>query len=311
MTQPAPAPELSVVVAIVSDTVGPPHSEHLAGCLDALRKQADPPSMEIIVPYLERTAGIDEVRSEYGEARFLPVSDDRVQCQTSGGGREHHDELRAHGIAAARGRIVALIEDHGRPAPGWASAMAKALDGDFAAVGGAIENGIDRPLNEAVYLCDFFRYQPPIEDGPSSRASDANVAYGKRMLDEIRPTWVESFREPAVNEALAVRGWKLGLASRAVLAQHRTGLTLGAATHERFVWGRSYAATRRSREGLAKSLIYAALTPALPALLSARIVKSVTMKKRVPRSPARTLAAVIWLTTSWSAGELIGYITGE
>ncbi len=311
MNRSAAAPEISVVVAIVSDTIGPADCDHLAGCLDALARQTGSRSMEVIVPYLESTAGIEEVRSRYGDARFLPIPDDRVDRRSSGGSREHHDKLRAYGIAAARGRIVGLLEDHGRPAPGWATAMADALGKEYAGVGGAIENGIDRSLNEAVYLCDFFRYQNPIEDGPSATASDANVVYERRVLDDIRPTWRESFREPVINEALLARGDKLGLTSQAIVYQHRDGLTLGTATRERFVWGRSYAATRRLREGPRRTIAYAALSPFLPPLLSARIVRSVVKKRRSVRSPLRTLAVMIWLTAAWSAGELVGYITGD
>ena len=44
--------------------------------------------------------------------RFLAVNDLRTYAG-GGGSREHHDELRARGLAVARGAVVALIEDHG------------------------------------------------------------------------------------------------------------------------------------------------------------------------------------------------------
>ena len=37
----------------------------------------------------------------------------------------------------------------------------------YAAIGGAIENGVDRPLNWAVYYSDFGRYQNPFQSGES------------------------------------------------------------------------------------------------------------------------------------------------
>src|ERR1700681_5044734 len=99
------------------------------------------------------------------------------------GSREHHDELRARGLALARGYIVALIEDHGIPAPDWCAQILESHRQPFAVVGGAIENGIDRPLNWAVYYCDFLRYQNPLQEGTSAFASDANVSYKRSALE--------------------------------------------------------------------------------------------------------------------------------
>jgi len=46
----SPDPELSVVVAIVSDTTDRPDVAHLEMCLAALVKQSNAPVTEIIVP---------------------------------------------------------------------------------------------------------------------------------------------------------------------------------------------------------------------------------------------------------------------
>ena len=51
----AATPQLSVIVAIVSDTAGPRRDvSHLEGSLRALAQQIHPPAMEVIVPYLPR-----------------------------------------------------------------------------------------------------------------------------------------------------------------------------------------------------------------------------------------------------------------
>src|SRR5512144_128809 len=104
-------PVLSVVVAIVSDTTGNANTAHLDPCLDALQRQEGAPAMEILVPYHPATAGIAESRRRNPGVRFLEVTD--LKRYNPQGGREHHNELRARGLAAARGRILALIEDHG------------------------------------------------------------------------------------------------------------------------------------------------------------------------------------------------------
>ena len=116
-------PVLSVVVAIVSDTTGRPDVSHLDPCLEALTRQSAP--MEIIVPYHPSVDGIGRMREKYPRVQFVEAA--RLNTYTGqGGSREHHDELRARGLAGAKGRIVALIEDHGVVAPGWAAGVVEA-----------------------------------------------------------------------------------------------------------------------------------------------------------------------------------------
>src|SRR5919201_7057694 len=104
-TQARGKPALSVVVAIVSDTTDArSDTSHLLGCLDALARQTGVSAPEIIVPYHAGMDGVDEVRRRYPNVVYLPV-DDLRSFTGRGGSREHHDELRARGLAVARGEI--------------------------------------------------------------------------------------------------------------------------------------------------------------------------------------------------------------
>lgn len=301
---------LSVVVAIVSDTTDHPDASHLEPCLAALMQQVGAPAMEIIVPYHPAVDGIARLRHQYPAVRFLEVADLRTYTGR-GGSREHHDELRARGLALARGSIVALIEDVGIPAPDWSARVVEAHHRPFAAVGGAIENGIDRPLNWAVYFCDFLRYQNPLPEGESAIASDANVSYKRAALESIRPVWQEFFHESSVNGALRSRGEKVVLTPGVVLYQHRQGLRLKAALKERFIWGRSYAATRAKLRGTPRRVLWAVLSPLLPGLILARMTLLAWKKRRTLVAFLKALPLTVALTMSWSWGELVGYATGR
>jgi hypothetical protein len=280
-------PLLSVVVAIVSDTVGARcDASHLAGSLEALGGQRDAPSMEVIVPYHARVQGIEELKGRFPGVVFLPV-DDLKTFTGEGGSREHHDELRARGVAAARGEIIGLLEDHARADPYWCARVVEAHRRGYAAVGGAIENGIDRPLNWAVYFCDFGRYQNPLPEGESPTVSDANVAYKRTALESIRPIWQAIFREIEVNSALLSRGERLALSPKIVVHQHRSDLRLAGALKERFIWGRSYAMARGGVAGGARRKRYAALVPALPAVLLLRMLATAIKKRRGLRRAGR------------------------
>jgi len=309
MTLPEP-PVLSVVVAIVSDTAsGRADCSHLANCLESLRNQKNAPTMEIVVPHHLSVSGLVEVQERFPEVRFVPCEGLKTYTGTPGN-REHHDELRARGLAVARGEIIALLEDHALADPNWAARMVEAHDQPCAVIGGAIENGIDRPLNWAVYFCDFFRYQNPVSDGLSGFASDANSSYKRSALDMIRPVWQEIFHETAVNSTLLERGETIALSSGIIVHQNRQNLRFGPALTERFVWGRSYAATRSHLVGLGSRLVYAALSPVLPAVLTLRMARSAFAKGR-GHDFLKALPAVVLLTVAWSFGEFMGYLTGR
>lgn len=307
---PSDRPALSVVVAIVSDTTGPAGSAHLAPCLAALSEQTAPGSIEIVVPHLPSTTGISVLREQFPAVRFAEVPDLRMSTGRSGS-REHHDELRARGLAIARGDIVALIEDHGIPTPDWCRRIIESHRQPFAVVGGAIENGIDRPLNWAVYYCDFLRYQNPHQAGASAFASDANVSYKRAALESIRPVWQEIFRESSVNDSLRSQGETVALAPEIVLHQHRLGLRLTSALKERYVWGRSYAAARIAWAGTGQRVFWAALSPALPALLLLRMTMLAFKKRRTFLHFLKALPLTAILLVSWACGEFMGYVTGR
>ncbi|MCI0591197.1 MAG: hypothetical protein L0Y67_06305 [Gammaproteobacteria bacterium] len=304
-------PLLSVVVVIVSDTTDARCDvAHLAGNLQALTQQLDPPPMEIIVPYHPPVEGIEELKSRFPDVVFIAVENHRTITR-SGGSREHHDKLRAHGLAFARGEIIGLLEDHARPDSHWCARMVEAHRRDYAAVGGAIENGVDRPLNWAVYFCDFGRYQNPVPAGESAFASDANITYKRSTLMSIRPIWQEIFHETAVNGALRSQGEKLALSAEAIVFQHRGGLRLSSALRERFIWGRSYAATRSKILDGAKRMVYAALSPLLPGILLFRMTVNIAKKGRCIGAFLKALPLTAMLTVSWSLGELVGYVTAR
>lgn len=307
---PCDSPVLSVVVAIASDTTSPPDARHFGQCLDALARQAGAPAMEVIVPHPPTVAGIEVLRQRHPGVRFLEITDLR-KYNGLGNSREHHGELISRGLAEARGSVVAVIEDNDIAAPDWSSRIMEAHRGPFAGVGGAIENGIDRPLNWAVYFCDFLRYQNPLPEGESTRASDANVTYKRAALEAIRSAWKEEFHEAVVNGALLAHGEKLALAPDAVVYQHRQGLRLSSALVERFVWGRSFGAWRSGQAGTLRRVYWAAFSPLLPILLTARMTLMAAQKRRTLGAFLKALPLTAAMTVAWSLGEMGGYITGQ
>jgi hypothetical protein len=301
-------PVLSIVVVIVSDTITPrAEVSHLRSCLDALENQINPPPMEIIVPYHEDVDGIQDLERTRPDVIFMRATGVSIASR-KGGGREHHDVLRACGLRAARGEIIALLEDHSRPDENWSANVVAAHRQNCAAVGGAIENGIDRPLNWAVYYCDFGKYQNPLPPGESSYASDANTSYKRQALETIRPTWQASFREVLVNGALIARGEKVILRPEVVIYQNRRDLNFAFACRERFIWGHSYAATRSALMSNSRRVVYSVLSLGLPIILLLRMGRTAWTRRIHFTKFIGSLPIIVALLISWSFGEGLGYI---
>jgi hypothetical protein len=219
--------------------------------------------------------------------------------------------LRAFGLNAAKGEIVALLEDHARADANWSANVIAAHRQNCAAVGGAIENGIDRLLNWAVYYCDFGKYQNPLPPGESSYASDANSSYKRRALETVRPIWQASFREVVVNGALIARGEKVILRPEVVIYQNRRDLDFVFALRERFIWGLSYAATRSALQSRARRLVYSIFSLGLPLVLLLRIGRTAWNRRVHFAKFVSALPIIVALLISWSLGESVGYVVAH
>jgi hypothetical protein len=302
-------PALTVVVTVVSDTSEQSDTLHLEGCLDALRQQVDRPPMEVLVTCDARLPGIQQLEQRYPEVTFIAT--DKLQTLRSGPNREHHDELRGIGIRRAHAPLIALIEDVGRPDPHWSAALVEEHVQPYAAIGGAMENGVDRPLNWALYFSDFGRYQNPVPRGPSSYVSDANVCYKREALERVADAWPDSYNEARVHGALASRSEILALSPDVIVFQHRLNLRLVPVLVERYVWGRSYAAIRVKGMSAVRRAVFAILCPLLPFVLLFRQLGNVFRTKRNRAAFIWSSPVTIMLNVAWSYGEFVGYVTGH
>src|SRR5262245_33692574 len=296
-------PELSIVVAIIAGG-----SQSCAACLDALAVARRDYEIEVLVPYDTRLTDVDGLSRKFHWVEFIDARRS-VPVTSESLSREHHDILRAIGLNQARGRIVALLEDHGTPSVDWIAATLEAHRTNASAVGGAVENGVDRLLNWAVYYCDFGRYQNPVREGEVEFLSDSNVSYKREALESVKSLWLDSFHETSVNWELRRRGESLRLSPRMVVHQTRSSLRLLDALRERYVWGRSFAGTRAAEVSTSKRITFAAFSFLLPLLLTSRIVLTGLQKRRHISKLFRALPLIFLLEVIWSGGEFVGYLT--
>jgi hypothetical protein len=300
-------PVLSVVITIASDTLHQPSVDHLRPCLESLARQNNPPAMEVIVPHQPGFTAMNELREEFPAVRFLEFCDLKRYTGRSGS-REHHNELRARGVAAARGEIVALTEDHAIVDPDWCSSIVEAHGKPVAAVGGAIENEAPGLVNWAVYFREFAQYQKPLRENEAFGPSDVNVSYKRSALAAIREVWSDTFEESTVNWAIRASGRRIIFSPRVVVYQKRLNLDLASALRERWIWGRSYGAWR-GLSGYAR-FVHVVFSPVLPIVLVARAAATIALKRRNTGVFLKALPLLILITVAWCAGEMSAYLTG-
>lgn len=283
-------PDVSVVVASFSGEAVLRH------CLESLEPQAA--GAEVIVATDVEASGISRLEARYPGFRFV-----RAPRGTS------VFRLRALGIDQASGRLVALTEDHCTAAPGWLDALRASHGEGRAVVGGPVDNGQRaRTYDWALYLCEYAAQMPPLRDGPARALSGVNVSYERDLLAACRGVWRAGFYENEVHDALQAWGHRLHRSGSACVASHLS-LPLREAAAHLFRGGRRFGQYRRGRSSPAVRALLPVAALALPALLTARALRSVAVRRpRQLGATARALGYMVALNSAWAAGEAVGYL---
>ena len=283
----------------------------LTRCLESLSRQVDPPAMEVIVPWDDSIPEVGRLAERFPEHRFLALGS-LAEGDAPGHPYTAHllyDRRRAAGLCAARGRLLAMLEDRGFPRPDWARAMVELHDRlPHAAIGGVIENAATGSLRWALFFCDFGRYQPPLEPGDPEYVSDINVCYKRQDLEAVRELWEHRYQEVTVNWALRRAGRGLHLSERPVVVHERRPASLRSMLVERIHWGRIFGQVRAREMSPWARLARAASTPLLPSLLFLRHLRRQLHKRRDLREFVAAIPATLTLLHFWSLGELLGYL---
>ncbi|HVG30755.1 MAG TPA: glycosyltransferase [Pyrinomonadaceae bacterium] len=286
------APEMTVVI------VTPDRFETVRKTIRHLRAQHVRERLELVIvaPAADALA-LDEraVRDFFGY-RVIQV-----------GAMTSTARARAAGVRGASAPVVALVEDHCFPAPGWAEALIERHAGGWAAVGPVMANA--NPQSAVSWANLLTEYAPWIEPAPGgerehlpghngSYKRDVLLAYGDRLEAMLEA-------ESVLHWDLRARGHKLYLEPRARSFHLNFTAALPSAVL-RFNGGRLFAASRARGWPLRKRLAFVAGAPLIPLVRFARVARG------VPRAvtPRGTLATVFAALVCDGAGEMAGYAFG-
>jgi hypothetical protein len=284
-------PALSVVVASVNgwDVLGP--------TLDALDAQPERDRIEVIV--VEAVGEPVRMRLRGHQPPVVLVESERLPIP----------RLRHLGVCRARGKVVAILEDHGRVAPDWAAVVLQAHQGPWAAVGGAVENGQGGLLNWAVFFCEYTPYMRPVAEGETADLPGNNIAYKRPYLLRHAHVLQQGQWESWINDRLRADGVPI-VSTNAMVVHHIKSFRLGNFLLQRFHFARSYAGMRRVSQTPLRRLIYGVGSLALPGLLFARVTLTVLRKRRHLTRFALVWPLVALFLTVGAVGEMVGYLFG-
>src|SRR5262245_951576 len=152
--------------------------------------------------------------------------------------------LRSLGVAEARGRLIAMIEDHCTVAPEWLAALQEAHQAGHKVIGGPVDNGLtQRNYHWALYLCEYGSYMPPLPTGTVAALSAVNTAYEREALWRCRSVWELGFHDNEVHDALRGAGCPLHLEGEARVHSY-LAMTPSEAVRHLFAGGRRFGGYR-------------------------------------------------------------------
>ena len=287
------APLVSVVIPCVN---GLPS---IAECLEALARQADAAPAQVLV--VDRCG--EDTRAALRH-RFPDVEVVAAEARTT------IPALRAMGVARARGRMVAFLEDHCNADPSWLHMIERAHREGRQAVGGAVVNGsVERVVDWAAFLCEYARFAPPLPRGAAPEITGNNSAYDRALLERLSRELGGEVWESFLHARMRELGVPL-FCEPDLLVSHKKRFGFAYFLSQRYHYSRSFAGMRLAGARPWKRLAYACATALLPALLLARMIATLAPKRAYWRAFAIALPVILVFLTAWALGEAIGALLG-
>ncbi len=286
-------PKISVIIPSVS---GLPI---IAECLLALDNQKCDFAFEVIV--VDRTGDktAQYICEHFPRVKLIKLS---APCGIP--------EMRAVGMAQARGEFLAITEDHCIVPQNWLAEIIKAHESGYQVVGGAVENGSPaRLIDWAVFLCEYSAFMPPIADGETEFITGNNTSYQRSLIEQTDESLKKDYWEYFLQGELKALGIKF-LSAPSLVISHKKEFGFFYFLSQRFHYSRSFAAMRKSKLSVAKQIIYLLYTPILPFHLTWRIAQNVQQKKRNYKEFFLSLPLLLIFMCSYAVGEFVGQLFG-
>jgi glycosyltransferase involved in cell wall biosynthesis len=290
------SPAMSVVV------ITPDSYETVRKTIRHLRAQRVRDRLEIVLvaPDAGKLAADEKELRDFQGLRVVEIGD---MLSTA--------RARAAGVRAASAPIVAFVEDHAFPAPGWAEALIGAHQNGWAAVGPVMANANPRSLTSWVNLAvEYSQWLEPQTGGEREHLPGHNGSYKRALLFEYGDRLEEMLdAESVLHWDLRAKGHGLYLEPKARTFHQNFSIFLPSITL-RFQGGRLFAAARARRWPHRRRLLFMCGAPLIPLVRFIRIVHDLRRgdgsRRLLPRIVPGLFAALIFD----GLGEMVGYSLG-
>jgi glycosyl transferase family 2 len=287
------APVMSVVIAAVNEAV------LLRDCLKALDAQAPAGGVEIVVAN-RSGAEVAALHKDFPRVLFVDTPEMTIP------------QMRAEGLKRTTAPIVAFLEDHTNVTPTWLASMRRGHETDAGAVGGSVTNGCFGAVDWAAFFVEYNEHMTPMPQGWVRSLPGNNVSYKKSAITSCGDLFYRGLWETFLHAALAGKGFRFRCESGAEVI-HAKPFSFAHFAEQRWHLARSYAGMRVRDFPAWKKLAYAAASPLLLPLLTARVVKRVLGRSGHGYGPAlvKSMPLLLVFLSIWTAAEFVGYAWGE
>ena len=270
-------------------------------CLAALLKQTAIDSLELIVvdiaPDRQRLAGEDH-------AAVRLCHRPAISSYESG---------RAEGARLATTELIAFVEDHVVPAPGWAAAVLEAFERPVSVVNYSFANlNPATHISRASLMAEYGPWMAPARSGPIRFSACHNLAYRKQVLPLAAKDLAGVLEaEFLLHRRILRAGGVIWLAGEATVA-HENWTNLPDMLRANRALKRLLAARRASlgNWSFARRLLYAPAMVLTPALHFWRLVRTLFLRPALWPLFLKSFPATAATYVAGAASEAAGYLFG-
>jgi GT2 family glycosyltransferase len=282
--------------------VTPDHYDTISRTITYLRAQTVREWLEfVIVAPSADTLEVNEAElKDFFQFRVVEVGEIRSIAQAN-----------AAGIRQASAPVVAFVEEHSYPEPGWAEALIEAHRQPWAAVGPVVRNANPGSLvSWADFLIAYGPWMDPSPAGVTDFLPGHNSSYKRAILLDYGPeldAMLES--ESVLHWDLQAKGYQLYLEPAAKISHLNFGL-LSSWIPAQFYNGRLFAATRARRWLPLRRLLYTGGAPLIPVVRFRRALQQLRRSGQRRNLPPGVLPTLILGLVVSAVGEMMGYALG-
>lgn len=213
-------------------------------------------------------------------------------------------------LARATGEIIAITDATCEVPEDWATEILKAHAAPYPVIGGSVEpNGLRRVINWASYFCDYGQFMRPLAEGAVTELPGNNISVKRWVLERGKEFVAPQFWKTYWCRRLQAEGISL-CSVPSIVVYYRKSFRLLPYLLHRFHNGRCFAGMRLVELSRARRALYVAAAPALPVVLTARMLWKTLAKRRHLAELALSLPVSLLAILCWALGELCGYLTG-